>query len=725
MAAVPDIPSAEITPAAAAPARDQLPMTMLQTADPEVYAELLAASAAINRAYCERHGIEYRQFVGIKRGYHPWQATFNRVFLLEELIREGYSGWAFYLDADAFVADLEFDVREYCLRSTAAMIAAPGGLSGEHWDINTGVFLINLGSTDGRTIVRLWLDDVLRVPDEVLRKGEVWGELVEGDQRRLQRIFRRNPELAAAALAHVQREFFNDYKASFVRQILRATGMTVQQRTRRIRDEGGHLLAASWPLEQRRLEETITQQSSANPAPSEALDHNHPRSTIANTEQFLAVERLLMGHDKFLLNRVTDFVSSAEVRETLAAGSNSPEELSRSQIEDSFVRSLFREYGLSPKEEANDVSPDGVGVYGWLLAESGSGEGARTLIDSFRVVGIPVSAHAVRSFHYQDVVHYESHPEPFSRYRTLLFFLMPYWFMREFHRLPSRAVMGRRRIAYWPWELPVIPAAWAPAFNLVEEIWVPSTFNARAMAAATKLPVHVVPHSVKLPAIDKSEARRLCGLPQDDFIFLTAFDLNSARGRKNPQGALRAYLDAFPHSGMSSPLLVLKCHGKRNRETVLHGIRKEAKEARVIVIDDIYTPLQMRLLQASCDSFVSLHRSEGFGLNIAECMGFGKPCIATAFSGNLDYMNERNSILVPYRMRRVQPGEYLHGAGQWWADPVHEAAVAALRAVANGGLTIKALALTAKTDIARELSRQAVGTIAAATWRGQTRPFTK
>ena len=71
----------------------------------------------------------------------------------------------------------------------------------------------------------------------------------------------------------------------------------------------------------------------------------------------------------------------------------------------------------------------------------------------------------------------------------------------------------------------------------------------------------------------------------------------------------------------------------------------------------------MTLIQAACDCLISLHRAEGFGLNIAECMGAGKIVIATNFSGNTDFTRPENSLLVPYKMAEVGKQAYIHGSG--------------------------------------------------------------
>ena len=102
-------------------------------------------------------------------------------------------------------------------------------------------------------------------------------------------------------------------------------------------------------------------------------------------------------------------------------------------------------------------------------------------------------------------------------------------------------------------------------------------------------------------------------------------------------------------------------------------------------------PEAVAALTAVCDVYVSLHRAEGFGLGMAEAMYFGKPVIATAYSGNMDFMTLANSCPVGYRMARIDLGdlrfnrltEAVYRPGEWWADPdLDEAAAGAKSASA-------------------------------------------
>ena len=127
------------------------------------------------------------------------------------------------------------------------------------------------------------------------------------------------------------------------------------------------------------------------------------------------------------------------------------------------------------------------------------------------------------------------------------------------------------------------------------------------------------------------------------------------------------------------------------------------------VKDRSLTAAQLNGLMAGCDCYVSLHRSEGFGLTMAEAMAIGKPVIGTGYSGNLDFMNAHNSYLVDYELGRVGPDCEIYPPEGRWADPSIEHAAELMRRVVERPDEAAALGAQARQDVARELSPQATG----------------
>ncbi len=99
-----------------------------------------------------------------------------------------------------------------------------------------------------------------------------------------------------------------------------------------------------------------------------------------------------------------------------------------------------------------------------------------------------------------------------------------------------------------------------------------------------------------------------------------------------------------------------------------------------MLLDQLFTRDQVSGLESVVDAYVSLHRSEGFGLGLAESMYLGKPVIGTAYSGNLEFMDPENSCLVDFGLVPVRKGEYLYNdARSRWADPDVEQAAYHMR----------------------------------------------
>ena len=89
----------------------------------------------------------------------------------------------------------------------------------------------------------------------------------------------------------------------------------------------------------------------------------------------------------------------------------------------------------------------------------------------------------------------------------------------------------------------------------------------------------------------------------------------------------------------------------------------------VTLIDKYLTKIETTTLTSLADCYVSLHRSEGLGLTMSEAMALGIPVIATGYSGNLDFMNSDNSLLVPSVRVAVGEGAEGYSPHAMWVEP--------------------------------------------------------
>jgi hypothetical protein len=129
-------------------------------------------------------------------------------------------------------------------------------------------------------------------------------------------------------------------------------------------------------------------------------------------------------------------------------------------------------------------------------------------------------------------------------------------------------------------------------------------------------------------------------------------------------------------------MLLVKTVNGDSKPMDLEMVRLAASGRTDISVMDAKMPSgHLGALMAAADCYVSLHRSEGFGLTMAESMILGKPVIATGYSGNLDFMTEQNSFLVPYSWASVPKGAEPYPEGARWADPDLDAAASLMRNV--------------------------------------------
>lgn len=347
----------------------------------------------------------------------------------------------------------------------------------------------------------------------------------------------------------------------------------------------------------------------------------------------------------------------------------------------------------------------GVNVYGYLRGQFGLAESARmyarALIDS----GYPVALHDIEFElpHSFDDTSLSGRRGGGAGYANSLFFVNPDYFAAALEQVGAQRLQGQRRIACWFWELQEVPESWLPALELVDEIMVATSFVEQAFRRVTDKPIVRVALPLS-PVPDSGLSRADFGLDPDRYVFLCTFDFNSLFHRKNPLAVVEAFRRAFPQSRDDVQLLLKTSNGHHHHDRFLELLNVIAGDSRILVRDEVIDRAHIQSLQRCADVYVSLHRSEGFGLGLAESMALGKPVIGTGWSGNLDFMTAENSCLVDYRLVPVGEGEYLHSPGAVWAEPDIDDAARYMRMLADDRVLAARMGARAAADIAKSLS---------------------
>jgi glycosyltransferase involved in cell wall biosynthesis len=318
--------------------------------------------------------------------------------------------------------------------------------------------------------------------------------------------------------------------------------------------------------------------------------------------------------------------------------------------------------------------PGPVIVTGFHRSVIGIGEGARVLSAALRGAGMEVIDWDVTTLFGQEaVLDGAAETQPPLCGSAMIIHLNPHELIRLVGMTGPRPFTDRFCIGYWAWELEQIPQSWQPAFRYVDEVWTPSRFVADAVRrrAPKGLPVRVLPHPAP-PSRGQSD-RDGFSIAPETVVVLNVVDIRSGYSRKNPIAAIRAFRAAQALTSVKAQL-ICKISGAEVAPGLCAMLKVEIGEADdVRLMTDWLSAERMADLIASADIILSMHRSEGFGLVLAQAMLSAKPVVATGWSGNLDFMNTHNSVLVEYALTPVRDPQGFYGEGDWAEADIDDA----------------------------------------------------
>jgi glycosyltransferase involved in cell wall biosynthesis len=325
----------------------------------------------------------------------------------------------------------------------------------------------------------------------------------------------------------------------------------------------------------------------------------------------------------------------------------------------------------------------GINIIGYFPYIAGTGEVARNLTQKVYSTGIAYVLHPVQTqkvgIRPEEEYEYSLYYSQVPGHDTSIFCIN----LDQISYLKDQKpfLFTDRNIGVFWWELEdTLP--FSENLECVDELLCFTKFTADIFKKFTNKPVHKLPYPFIAPKPgtfnnDSEFCKRKLGL-EGDFVFYFNFDYASSYERKNPVGLLKAF--AKVAKGRKKVRLVIKTLNAElfpREATNLDFTCKElAIDDKVLIIDGPMPKADLLALTSMCDCYISLHRSEGGGLGILEALYLGKPVVATAYGGNMEFMDSNNSLPVMYSTVQLPSDVFnVYKAGGTWADPYLDDAV--------------------------------------------------
>jgi glycosyltransferase involved in cell wall biosynthesis len=351
----------------------------------------------------------------------------------------------------------------------------------------------------------------------------------------------------------------------------------------------------------------------------------------------------------------------------------------------------------------------GVNVAGYLTAETGIGAAVRGYVSAIEAAGLQVALNNfevnLKSRNTVGSLTRFATNNPFSVNLICVNADQLGFFVQS---VGEKYFEDKYNIGVWWWELPDFPQEWWQRFCLFDEIWVGSTFIQQSIAKSSPIPVVTIPPVIKEPQV-RSYSKETFGLSSEEFVFLYVFDFLSGFERKNPLAVVEAFKRAFSENEPAR--LIIKAINAEENEACFNKLAQATAGARITLFDQCLSEKDNFGLIACCDCYVSLHRSEGLGLPMAEAMLLQKPVIATGWSGNMDFTTVNNSYLVPYRLVTNDTLSGPYKIGEVWADPNIDESARLMRYVYEFPHTRSERAMRGCVDIMSRYSVDAVSSL--------------
>lgn len=251
---------------------------------------------------------------------------------------------------------------------------------------------------------------------------------------------------------------------------------------------------------------------------------------------------------------------------------------------------------------------------------------------------------------------------------------------------------------YCTWETNRLPSHWVKSINgHVNEVWCPSSYNEKSFKeSGVTVPIRIMPHIFLPSPLPNASQIRIVNTINGDRIEknnkFTFYSIGEFNARKGITDLIEAFCKAFNEK---DPVrLILKVHYKNysseNKKKCEDMLKEELKKypshPPIVILLENMTNSEILALHSIGDCYVSLTKSEGFGLTIFDAFNYNKQIIATGYSGHIDFLGETYSGLVKYKLGPVKGMSSFssnYTEEQLWAYPEIDHAVDLMRKQVN------------------------------------------
>lgn len=354
----------------------------------------------------------------------------------------------------------------------------------------------------------------------------------------------------------------------------------------------------------------------------------------------------------------------------------------------------------------------GINVFGFIGGEFGLGEAVRLIIKALKKADIPVSLinYDIQTNHRNNDNTYDNYSNN-APYSINLVLMGPSEGKRILAHYPEDFFKNKYNIFYLNWESEYISSEYVENLRLYDEIWVPAQYCKEIVEKYLTAPVKVIPYPIAIELDNNSDEEAERFYNPDSFNFFFMFDYNSTLERKNTINLINAFEKAFGKTDTTVSLIVKTSKStkflkeKELLESHINGFKN------VKIVEKIYDKQTLYKIIKGCDAYISLHRSEGFGLTMAEAMFFGKPVIATNYSGNLEFMNQENSFLVDYTKTAISASIINYDSNTIWSEPSVDHAAELMKIVKENSEAVKIKAEKGRQTMLQDFSVERIGNL--------------